>query len=195
MIEKTELDFIIYCEKRTGSHLLSNLLDNHPEITCQFRELAINNRKIVTPRKGKIKGGIIHYHELDRAMQFIQFKKVIHLVRNMKQVLNSYIATFYTKESIGHYARESILPNKPKLEVDTKLRRKINKELSGRRADSFKKLVEYPTLLVGYGMLSENKDVEEVDNQTTKAILKFLGASEAKLTTRLRKGVSSYGKN
>lgn len=192
MSDKIELDFIIFCEKRTGSHLLSTLLDNHPDITCQFRELAMQHRKIITPKAGKIRGGIIHYQEIERAMEYIKFKKVIHLIRNLEDVFNSYIATFYTRESIGHYTRDDLIPEKPELGLEKQKRRKIIKELSTRRLASFSMLVGYPTLLVSYGMLSEGKDVSSLDNSTSRSILRFLGADIIPLETRLRKGISSY---
>lgn len=187
---KTELDFIILCEKRTGSHLLATLLNSHPSINCQFRELAMQNRKVIVPTKGEVRGGIIHYQEAEEALKVIDPKKVLHLVRDMKSVLRSYLATFYTQESRGHYTREEENPKEPKLDVDTEERKKIQNELWKRRNTSFG-LIRRPTLIVSYGKLTAGHDVLETNNVTTRAILDFLEVEVMSLSTRLRKGVSS----
>ena len=171
--------FLIYGQGRTGSELLCNLLDLHPQVHCDteilfhhafFPKLLIDGK--CTACQKDVYGFKVKLYQLqdDQKLEPRQFLfdmldngwKIIHLRRDniLRQVVSLIAAR---QRNSFHIKSKTKKTNSKKIEVDC---HKILKEISQREAyqeEDFKVLKELPYLTVVY----ENDLLREQDHQRT----------------------------
>lgn len=207
-------DYVIYCQARSGSHLLASLLNSHPDLACEGEVPVIGVRDPargysdsswdvikeatggILPPPGKIRGCICHYiNSMVFAVQEgYRPKKWIHLLRNPERVARSLLRRWAEREdgsARAHYFQgEEVPPEKP-IDLDQLKQQTQNMEnlqhynIEFLRAVSEEEGLEI--LQITYEDLTQGSSIYRVRNITTKKILEFLGVKEIQLETRMVK--------
>ena len=179
--------FVILTTQRSGSHLLSSLLNSHPDLTC-YGEIVNNEIKPIEEME-EGEGVIYHYNQffnLSKARkEIVRSSKILHLIRNdMDKLVRSRLVSGKYKDKLGaksHYRRKETIhyPEFTDEEVE-RAKRCILKE----RKNALLELWDTEMFTLSYEMLTGDKSIKKLTN---KPILRFLGVAPMTLETTLTK--------
>jgi hypothetical protein len=75
-------DFVIFCQGRSGSHLLATALDSHPEVACDGENEGDSVIKPHASKKANVLRGRIVTYQQAKHLDLIKPTKIIYLVRD-----------------------------------------------------------------------------------------------------------------
>lgn len=163
-------DFHILFLPRSGSHMLVDALNSHPEIDCTHSDQGHHG-------KGNLKGHA-------QCVVDKNIKKAIILTRNSKDRTDSFFTDIANVAGTNHVYKPGVVihRNRPEKAQNRYKSQSIKNE------DFFERAVKVEQhLVVDYYDLTENKDIREIPEKWSHAICDFLGVEKRMLTTRLHK--------
>jgi hypothetical protein len=193
-------DFIILFGVRSGSHMLGDALNSHPQIACKGeREADVVVDK--EPTDKTVNGRLLQYATYDNKINkgkkgFPSTRRIILLVRDPKQRAlshmmnhedntknrNNHLAHFYGGEKPQHFK----LDPKQHLRLTRKFRKADKSWIN-----TLKKS-KYPYLIVNYEDLTGGKEIDEIPREKAQKILNFLGLPYRPLKTKLKKSPRTF---
>lgn len=162
-------DFHILFLPRSGSHMLVNALNSHPELDVTHSDQGHHG-------KGNLKGHA-------QCVVNDDVKKAIILIRNSKDRTNSFFTNLAEKTGSNH----SRVPVEVERRYpDKAANRYKNQEIKNKRFfESVSKIKD--ALLISYEDLTENKSITEFPEEYSFKICDFLGIERRILVTELVK--------
>jgi hypothetical protein len=190
-------EVIIFTIQRSGSHLLLDLLESHPDINGR-RELFYNRterRQLELPYvEGKVNVAILHYGQLDNFYYFggeLKKVKIIHLLRNPRNVAISILQLVadrkLNKNIKGHQEVRKYYGERAEIDV-SQLPDRISKTIEKQNAE-IEMLKDMEHLQIRYeDFVPDEKSIEYLDDDIAKRILDFIGLEyRDRLRTKLVK--------
>ena len=163
------LDFYLLFLPRSGSHMLVDALNSHPELDCSHTD------------GGHVGKGDIKGHARTSVTRHV--KKALVLTRNSKGRMDSLCTDILEQFGSNHiYSPAQIHRKHPE-------RAQSRYEINAIRGQKFKescgKLPE--TLFLSYEELTGDKEIRKIPEKWANRICDFLGVSRKELTTSLCK--------
>jgi hypothetical protein len=205
-------EVLILSYPRSGTHFLQSSLASHPKIhgrgecIMRFKRLISQQPKqeqsqnlpdpfIFTNKPNHLNVAILMYKLVDFATDEFGCSltdfKIIHLIRNPKQVAYSNAQAGANRKSLGakfkaHYRLHECLP--PNSPISLQMVDKIEKEVILLQKKYSKKLGSHPNVLtIDYETLTSGRQVNKISKEYASLLLNFLGLNYAPLRNSLRK--------
>lgn len=196
--EMSEIEYYYYivCHSRSGSHLLGTLLNSHSKIACvgEAGELL----EELSNARGEKTGRIISHYEFLKLIENKKLNKVIHLIRDPRQLAISRDAHSsrlrkFTEENPPqsgdiHFTKPTDIYCSRDMKYildETKLIRKQREEMRGI-------LKSFDSIEISYEEMTNSKSIVELNHETTIKLLNFLEVEHETLSTTLVKARHIY---
>ena len=173
-----DLDFVLITHQRSGSHLLMDLLDSHPEVKM-YGEVV---RSGTEPKRvaGKKTGAIVHYKQWERARKKIDLSatQVVHLKRDPTEVATSVVRNKIDSRTRGdrHQANYRAGDERPYHgEVDPDEVESWRAKVDRLQREFTEFLSDHDVYTVTYEELTGGVEITEAPARVIRPLLRFLG--------------------